>query len=94
LFFVSEKDVLDYVKKNKLPFVAGKCPYAETSYRIEIRNFIAELSEKEKLNIMKNFERIYPLIEKKKDSRFNFCEICGEPSRNKICKKCELLKIK
>ena len=33
-----------------------------------------------------------PAIEKtRKTSEIQFCESCGEPSRNKKCKKCELM---
>jgi len=94
LFYVAEEDVREYTRRLKLPVVYDKCPCALDSYRIQVRKFVNTLSEKEKLNTMNNFEQIYPLIEKKKDSRLNFCEICGEPARNKVCKKCEILDIK
>ncbi len=93
LFYVDENDVREYSKKQNLPVIYDKCPCALDSYRIQVRKFINTLREKEKLNIMKNFEKIFPLIERKKDLKLNFCEICGEPSRNKICRKCELVKI-
>jgi uncharacterized protein (TIGR00269 family) len=94
LFYVAEGDVREYTRKLKLPVVYDKCPCALDSYRIQVRQFMNMLSEKEKLNIMNNFEKIYPLIEKKKDTRMQYCEVCGEPARNKVCKKCELLNVK
>jgi len=90
LYYVAEEDVLKYVKKNKLPFLDGKCPYAQESYRIEVRNFLETMPSKDKLNIIKNFEKISENI--KKDVKINYCEICGEASRNKLCKKCSLLR--
>jgi len=81
LFYSAEEDVREYTKKLKLPVVYDKCPCALDSYRIQVRQFVNTLTEKEKLNIIKNFERIYPLIEKKKDTRISFCEVCGEPAR-------------
>jgi tRNA-5-methyluridine54 2-sulfurtransferase len=95
LFYVLEEDVLSYAKKNKLPFISGKCPYAETSYRIEIReNFLKDLSEKEKRNIIKNFEKLRPRMEKLKigETKLSYCEVCGEPCRGKICKMCAIVK--
>ena len=72
-------------------FVEGRCPYAQESYRIEVRKFVDNLSEKDKKNILKNFEAISK--RQKTDEKINYCEICGEASRNKICKRCELLLI-
>ncbi len=51
------------------------------------------LTEEQKLNIIKNSEEIIRLLKKKKEVRIAYCEICGEPSRNKLCKKCELMTI-
>lgn len=92
LFYILEDEIRAYVKKKKLPVVFDKCPCAVDSYRIQVRNFLEKTDAKEKRNIMKNFEKISPKI-KKKNIKINYCEICGEPSRKDICKKCELMKI-
>ena len=92
LFFIFDKDIKEYAKKRKLPFVYGRCPYRENSYRIQIKKFVNTLSKKDKENIMKNFEAISRIIQKHTNTKIRYCEICGEPSRNKICKKCELIK--
>ena len=93
LFFVPEKEIEDYAKKNRLPVVKNICPYRKETYRVETRKFFEMISEKEKQNMMKNFLEIFKRIKEDK-TQINYCEICGEPSRNKICKKCELMKIK
>lgn len=90
LFYVAEDDVRAYVKKKKLPIVFQKCPCSLDSYRVQVRNYLEKMPTKYKMNIVKNFERNYSRIEKLKDLRVQYCEICGEPSRNKVCKKCEL----
>ena len=92
LFYVAENDVRVYSKKKNLPVVYEKCPCALDSYRIQVRKFMDTLSEKEKQNIMTNFDRVSGKIQKIKDTRIGYCEICGEPARNKLCKKCELIK--
>ncbi|MCW8965147.1 MAG: TIGR00269 family protein [Candidatus Pacearchaeota archaeon] len=92
LYYVLENDIRDYTKKKNLPVVYEKCPCAIDSYRIQIRKFLEKLSEKEKKNIMNNFEKISTKI-KKKNVKMNYCEVCGEPTRKKICKKCELMKL-
>jgi len=92
LFYVAEEDVLAYAKEKKLPFNPEKCPCALDSYRIQLRAFLNTLSKKDKENIIGNFDKLYKRIERLKDKRLNYCEICGEPARKNICKKCELLK--
>ncbi len=93
LFYVLEDNVRKYSLEKKLPVNYSKCPCALDSYRIQLRKFLEKMSGKEKENIIHNFEIISKNIEKKKDTRMNYCENCGEPSRNKICKMCELLKL-
>ncbi len=91
LFYISEDEIRKYSKEKKLPVVYDKCPCALDSYRIQIRKFLNTLSEKEKQNIIRNFERIEEKI-RKENSKIKYCEICGEPSRKNICKRCELMK--
>lgn len=93
LFFVLEEDIKKYSKKNDLPVVYESCPCALDSYRIQVRQFFKELSSKDKKNIMKNFESIIDRLQKDKSSKIQYCESCGEPARNKICRKCELVKV-
>ena len=90
LFYVDEKDVRKYTKALKLPVVYEKCPCALDSYRIQVRKFVDGLSEKDKLNIMKNFEGVIGGVEKA-GGGIVYCGKCGEPSRGKICKACELV---
>jgi uncharacterized protein (TIGR00269 family) len=94
LFFVAEEQVREFSKKMKLPVVYEHCPCAIDSYRIQVREFMKTLTDKQKENIMKNAEKVIKRLEGKRNSRVNYCEVCGEPSRNKICKTCELMKLK
>jgi len=98
LFYTAENDIRKFSKKNKLPVVYDKCPCALDSYRIQVRKFLNTLSEKDKKNILFNFEKIFvkphgddPNGPKKEKSKIKYCEICREPSRKNICKKCELM---
>ena len=92
LFYVAEDDIREYSKKKNFPVVYEKCPCALDSYRIQIRKFMNTLSEKEKQNIMRNFDKISDKIQKNKGTSIEYCEVCGEPARNRLCKKCELIK--
>lgn len=92
LFYIAENEIKNYALKKKLPVVYEKCPCLTDSYRKEVRQFTESLTKEEKENIIKNFEKVHDKIQKlKTDEKLNYCEICGEPSRNKICKMCELL---
>jgi len=95
LFYVDEKDIKKYSKEKKLPVVYEKCPCALDSYRIQMREFVNTLTKKQKENVIKNFEKLLPKIKKlKSKEKLNYCEICGEPSRKKICRMCELVRNK
>ncbi|MBA7688126.1 hypothetical protein ES703_96602 [subsurface metagenome] len=93
LFYILEDDVKKYSESKQLPVVYEKCPCALDSYRIQVRKFLNTLSRKDRQNIMKNFDKMSKKIQKIKDTRTQYCEICGEPSRNEVCKKCELMKL-
>ena len=91
MFYIDENKIREYSKKKKLPVVYEKCPCLLDSYRKEVRQFTNSLNVKEKENIMKNFDKIFPLIQKLKvENKLNYCKICGEPSRNEICKMCRI----
>jgi len=97
LFFIAENDVREYSKIKKLPVVYEKCPCAVSSLRIRTRAFLENKPEKLKLNIVNNFLKILPELRKKfldYNKKIFYCEICGEPSRNEVCKKCELLRLR
>ncbi|HLC87110.1 MAG TPA: TIGR00269 family protein [Candidatus Nanoarchaeia archaeon] len=91
LFYILENDIREYTKANELPVVYEKCPCALDSYRINIRKFMNTLPDKNKENIIKNFDKIYDKINKLKDLRIEYCKKCGEPSRGSVCRRCELI---
>ena len=91
LFYILEEDIKKYSLKHKLPVIYEKCPCAIDSYRIQIRQFMKSLNKKQKMNLMKNSEQISQKT-KKKNEEIKYCEICGEPARNKICKMCSILR--
>lgn len=93
LFYIPEDEIRKYSKKNKLPVYYKGCPCAIDSYRIQIRNFLENIPNKDKQNIVKNFEKLFPRIKKTQSSSIKYCEMCGEPSRGKLCKKCSLVNI-
>ena len=93
LFYISEDEVRQYSKKEKLPVIYENCPCGFDSYRIQARKFIETLSTNDKKNVINNFEVLFKKMNQAKKTTINYCEICGEPSREKICKMCQLMKI-
>lgn len=95
LFFISEEDIKNYSKKMKLPVIYEQCPCAISSLRLKTREFLKNKDEKTKLNIVNNFMKMIPKLNKTLlTEKLLYCELCGEPSRNQVCKKCELLTLK
>lgn len=95
LFYVPEEEIRKYSMTKKLPVVYEKCPCAIDSYRLQVREFMKTLSNKEKANIIKNAESVISLLNKSKmKGEIKYCESCGEPSRNNICKMCQLMKLR
>lgn len=92
LFYVAEEDIREYSKEKKLPVVYEACPCALDSYRIQIREFLNKLTEAQKNNIIKNVQGIIKNLGKENKGEIKYCEICKEPTRNKVCKMCEMIK--
>ena len=94
LFFIPEKEIKKYAEKKKIPILKKICPKKEKTYRLGIEEFYKKLSEKDKENMLRNFLEIAKNLRKKEtELKITYCEICGEPSKNRICKRCELLKL-
>jgi tRNA-5-methyluridine54 2-sulfurtransferase len=91
LFFILNDEIDNYSIKLNLPIHRKICPYRQETYRVEIRDFMKRISEKEKKNLMNNFLELSKRIKEDKKS-IRYCKICGEPSRGEICKRCRLLK--
>jgi len=91
LFFVPESEILRYAKKNKFDILYDKCPCAFGTYRVETRKWMEELSNKEKLRIVENFQRLIPNLRKENLLRIKKCSGCGEPSRGNVCNFCKIV---
>ncbi len=93
LLFVPEKEVALYAMLKNFPIGFDECPYAEGSFRWEVRNIINSLEEKYpgiKYNIVKTFEKIMPLIKETLPKEINKCIKCSQPTSREICKACEI----
>lgn len=93
----TEKEDVTYALIKGIKFYDGECPYIVSAYRVSIRDFLNDLENKypgTKTSILHSFDRMLPFLQKyyKTTKMPNQCEICGELSKEEICKACEMLK--
>jgi len=97
---VPEKEVAIYAMLKGLNADFGECPYAEQSFRWDVRNILNDLETKypgTKYSILRTFDRIKPALEKTvsalptNSGKIRTCKLCGEPASNDVCKVCELI---
>lgn len=98
LYFCTNDDVKKYADSMDWNLIYEPCPYSTGVFRREIRNRITELEKKYpdiRQNLVDKLLEILPTIQTEYTSstNINYCEVCGEPSRGNICKRCKLLKI-
>ena len=96
LYFISEKEITAFSKKNKFPVDYSPCPCREGAYRNHIRKLINKYEKTNpniKKNIINSFLKIIPNLKQhyKTSAEPQTCIKCKEPSRNKICMTCQIL---
>ena len=91
---VPEREIALYAFLKKLPFYMGECPYARESLRGEIKDVLNDFEFKHpgtKYSIMRGFDNMVGCLkEKYQQVPLERCEVCGEPSIEKICQSCKL----
>jgi tRNA-5-methyluridine54 2-sulfurtransferase len=96
LYFLSEKEVTVYALLMKFGVGFIECPYSVESYRNTIADLLNDYEQKNpgtKNGIIKSFLNMLPDLKKKyaSDEKPNTCAKCGEPSKQKLCRVCQLL---
>jgi len=98
LFFCRNEETKKYAKLVKLPILIESCPCSTDVFRRKIRNWLNAMEKKDKKvkeNVVHWFLARLPELRKRYTGKdeLKYCERCGEPSRRKICKRCELMKL-
>ena len=95
LYFIEEKEIIEYSKKHNFPVNYAPCPCSLHVYRRFILNELDELEKahpKIKQNIIKNFIKLLPELKaRRKKQAITYCQKCGEPSKKGICNTCVLI---
>jgi uncharacterized protein (TIGR00269 family) len=98
LYFITNKEVRKYSETMNFPVLYDPCPCSINAFRRDMRKWITDLQKedpKTKMRLVKNFLRMIPVVREnyKSERKIEDCNSCGEPSNNKICKRCELIEI-
>jgi uncharacterized protein (TIGR00269 family) len=93
---IPEKETALYAYVKKIKFQSTPCPYASEALRNDVRLMLNRMEEKHagiKFTIFKSIERIRPALEDVASKEgLRECSECGEPTSEKICKTCQMLK--
>ncbi|AAR39133.1 NEQ283 [Nanoarchaeum equitans Kin4-M] len=91
LFFVREKETLQYVKEKNLPYVNIECPLRRKNTQDRYKN-IANEFEKIFPGFKKNFIKalLYYNTRVPEPKPKNYCKICGYPSKGEVCSFCRI----
>ncbi|WP_409199857.1 TIGR00269 family protein [Methanobrevibacter sp. DSM 116169] len=94
---VPEREIGLYVLARNLDVHLDGCPYSSQSFRGEVGEILQDLSINHPTimySTLRGFDKIKPAIKKELSPSFTYsnCEICGEPSSNKLCRVCTFLK--
>ena len=94
LYFIGEEDAIYYSKTKGFPVHYGECPCSADTYRREIKRLFLSLDNRENIkeNIMKSFMAMKPKMMQyySNDAAIGECEICGEPTSQRVCNVCQL----
>ncbi|MFH1630765.1 MAG: hypothetical protein ABIA21_00880 [Candidatus Aenigmatarchaeota archaeon] len=99
LHFVPEIDVRRYseilCRDSGFKFQYDRCPCSVDGYRKEIRSVLNGLESKHRVkqNMMENQDRLIKFLRSGSTGcgSIAVCESCGEPSRNSVCRLCEIM---
>ncbi len=93
----SEKENVIYALLKGIEYSDIECPYAVTAYRGTVRDAVNLVEAKypgTKLSILHTNDKLIPILRKniKATGPLDYCEVCGEPSAERICKACQFKK--
>ncbi len=94
LYLCTEKETTAYSKLMKFPVNYERCPCSKEAYRKQFVDFLDEFEKKHpsvKHNIINFFLETLHKEKGGSNGIVGTCELCGEPSARKICKKCEII---
>lgn len=93
---IPEKETALYAYVKGIKFQSSRCPYASEALRNDARSMLNRMEENHpgiKYTIFKSIEKLRPALEMTmKNEKLGECIECGEPTTDKVCRTCQLLK--
>lgn len=93
---VPERETALYAYVKGVKFQSRPCPYASDALRNDVRAMLNRMEEKHagmKFTVFKSLEKIRPAIEEAvKEEGLKECSECGEPTTERVCRTCQILK--
>jgi len=93
---IPERETALYAYVRKVKFQSTPCPYASGALRNDIRVMLNRIEEKHagiKFTIFKSIEKIRPALQEiAKKEGLRECIECGEPTTERVCKTCQMLR--
>ena len=93
---VPERETALYAYIKRIAFQSRPCPYASDALRNDVRAILNRMEEKHagmKFTVFKSIEKIRPAIEESvKEEGLKECSECGEPTTERVCRTCQMLK--
>jgi uncharacterized protein (TIGR00269 family) len=93
---IPERETALYAYVKGVRFQSSRCPYAADALRNDARMMLNTMEEKHpgmKYTVFKSIEKIRPALESTARSEgLGECVECGEPTTEKICRTCQLLR--
>ncbi len=101
LYYVTNAETKKYSQMMGFPCYYGQCPCSTDGYRRSIRDMLASYGKRSEFPIARNIvsylEGELPLLRAKfarEDADMpNVCEVCGEPSKEEVCRSCDILQL-
>lgn len=94
LWKIPEKEVGLWAVLNGVEVHMAECPYAYTSFRSKLKNYLNQLEENRpgtKMNLLNSFQKSFRSgLPPQSGAELYECKRCGEPSSALLCKACEI----
>ncbi len=90
---IPEREIALYAHLKNIRFQSIRCPYAGTSLRNDVRDFLDLAEEKHpgmKFNVQATLQMLLS-AEVREDEPIKVCVSCGEPSSKGLCRSCQIL---
>jgi uncharacterized protein (TIGR00269 family) len=93
---IPERETALYAYVRKIEFQSRPCPYASDALRNDVRMMLNRIEAKHvgmKFTVFRSIEKIRPAIEEAvREEGLKECSECGEPTTERICRTCQMLK--